>query len=239
MKVAFKVILFAFGLIITSCVKEEVGPGDVTAVKRIGIGYFDKLKVEDGFQVEVVRGSHIEVVVEAPDGYQDNIHTDISGTGELNIYLDKAIMPQDVKHKRVLITMPVLSSITAWGGSEVYTTGIFNPTKFKIDADGGSYVETNIATDELKVVASAGSEVKPYGEAGSLYVDELSGNSKLYGFRLLTSLSDLNLLGGSEAQVTAVDKLVVTASDASIVKYAGHPNIVYSLTGGSLLIDAN
>lgn len=239
MKVAFKIILFAFVLIFTSCIKEEIGPGDVTAVKRIGIGYFDKLKVEDGFQVEVVRGSHIEVVVEAPDGYQDNIHTDISGTGELCIYLDKAIMPQDVKHKRVLITMPVLSSITAWNGSEVYTTGIFNTPKFHIDADNGSYVETNIATDELNVIVSAGSEVKPFGEAGALYVDELSGASKLYGFRLLTSLSNLNLLGGSEAQVTAVDKLVVTASEASIVKFAGHPNIIHSLTGGSQLIDAN
>lgn len=239
MKIAFKVILLAFVLIFTSCIKEEFGPGDVTAVNRIGIGYFDKLKVEDGFQVEVVRGSHIEVVVEAPDGYQDNIHTDINGVGELCIFLDKAIMPQYVKHKRVLITMPLLRSITAWGGSEVYTTGIFNPSKFKIDADGGSYVETNIATDELSVIASTGSDVKPYGEAGILYVEELSGNSKLYGFRLLTSHSDLNLKGGSEAQVTAVNKLVVTASEASIVKYAGHPNIVHSLTGGSQLIDAN
>jgi Protein of unknown function (DUF2807). len=239
MKIAFKVILFAFVLIFTSCIKENIGPGDITAVKRIGIGYFDKLKVEDGFQVEVMRGSPTEVVVEAPDGYQNYIHTEVNGSGELCIYLDKAIMPQDVKHKRVLITMPILGSITAWDGSEVYTTGIFNTSKFYIDADNGSYVETNIATNELSVIASAGSEVKPYGEAGTLYLNELSGNSKLYGFRLLTSQSYLKVSGGSEAQVTAVDMLNVTASEASIVKYAGHPNIAHTLTGGSLLIDAN
>lgn len=239
MKVTFKLILLALVLAATSCVKEELGPGEIVQTDRVGLGYFDKLKVVDGIQVEVVRGSINEVIVEAPEGFQDDIYTEVNGLGELTISISQSINPQDIAHKKVFVTMPALSSITAWGGSEVYTSGVFSAPKFKIDADNNSYVETDIDTGELSVVATAGSEVKPFGYADALYVDELSGNSILYGFNLRTLISDLNLFGRSEAQVTAINKLVVTASEASIVKYRGNPTIVHSLTGGSLIINAN
>jgi hypothetical protein len=237
MKVTFKLMLFALVLAASSCVKDDLG--EVVQTDRIGLGYFDKLKVLDGIQVEVVRGSQNGVIVEAPDGFQDDIYTEVNGLGVLTISISQSINPQDIAHKKVFVTMPALSSITAWDGSEVYTSGTFSAPKFRIDADNNSYVDTDIDTGELSVIATAGSEVKAYGVADALYIDKLSGNSIFYGYSLRTQLSDLTLSGRSEAQVTAISKLVVTASEASIVKYAGHPNIVYSLPGGSQLIDAN
>lgn len=239
MKITFKLILFAFILTFTSCIKDEIGLGEVIQTDRVGLGYFDKLKVLDGIQVEVIRGNRNQVLVEAPKGFQNDIYTEVNGIGELTISINKNVDPQDIARKKVFVTMPALSSITAWGGSDVYTSGTFVAPKFKIDADGGSYIDTDINTGELSVIGTDGSEVKAYGVADALYLDELSGNSIFYGFRLETQLCDLKIWGRSEAQVTVVNKLVVTASESSIVKYAGHPNIVHSLTGGSLLINAN
>lgn len=238
MKIALRLIIFALVLTFTSCIEDNFGPGEITSTKR-STPIFDKVKVVDGFQVEIIRGNYLEVVVEAPEGYQQDIYTEVNKDGELCISLDKDINPLNVKHKKVFITMPTLRSITAWGGSEAYTTGTFTTPIFYFDADGGSYIEANITGNEANVIASARSDVKLVGDVDALYVDELSGNSKLYAFDLYTNLCELNLLGGSEAHVTTTQKLVVTASEASIVKYAGHPNIVHSLTGGSLIIYAN
>lgn len=238
MKRILPLVSLAFALLLTSCLKEQVIPGEVTLTHRITPN-FSKIKVEDGFQVEIIKGNSYNVAVEAPDGFQDYIYTDVSNDGVLSITLDSKFNPADITHKRVLIYMPTLMSITAWGNSEVFTTGIFASSKFYIDADEGSYVETNVSTDEMNVVASRGSDVKLSGETFTLFANELSGGSRLLAFRLRTIQSGLNLWGGSEAQVTVVDKLKVKASEASTVKFAGNPSITETLSGGSQIINAN
>lgn len=238
MKITLQLVTLAIAIIFTSCLKEQVTPGEVTLTHR-NTPNFSKIKVEDGFQVEIVKGNSYNVAVEAPEGFQDYIYTDVSNDGVLSIILDSRYNPNEVSHKRVLIYMPNLSSITTRGRSEVFTTGIFYSPSFTIDADDGCYVETNVSTDEMNVIASGGSDVKISGEAFALFADQLSGGSRLLAFRLRTIQSNLNLSGGSEAQVTVLENLRVKASGASTVKFAGNPSITENLTGGSQIINAN
>jgi hypothetical protein len=233
-----KLLLLVLPFVLSSCLKESITPGNVTSENRI-TPTFSKVNVSDGFQVEIVRGSGYEVAVEAPEGFLRYIYTSVQPNGELSILLDDSINPSEVSHKRVLIAMPALTSIVASGGSEVYTTGIFSSSRFTIDADGGSFVETNIATDELNLWASGGSDVRVYGEASFLNAQEVSGASRVFGFRLLTDIANLALSGGSEVQITAINQLNVKASGASTVKFAGYPDITKDLTGGSQIIDSN
>ena len=207
------------------------------ATSRI-VAPFAAVKASDGFLVDILRGNRQEVVVEAPEGFQDLIYTSVV-EGELRIELDRSIDPRDLPRKRVFIVVPYLNSVTAHSGAAIYGVGIWDAPQFYVDVDGGSYAEVNVGTNLLNLWASGGSEVKLTGEVQQLYADEISGNSHVYAYRLLTGQATLNLSGSSYVETTCVGLLNVSASGGSTVKYLGYPQVIHSLTGGSQVIDAN
>lgn len=237
MRGLFKSAIFALFLLALQSCSKTIIPGEVTSTTR-STPNFTMVYAESGIQVEIIKGSFFEVVVEAPEGYQSYIVTTVSN-GELQIFLDNSIKPNDVTHKRVLITMPTLTSLVANDGAEIYTTGIWSVPSFNIEASGNGYIESNISTNSLTANVSAGSELKLFGEARNFYIDELSGSSIVRAFRLLCNNAEIKVSGASEAQVSASDYLKVTATGASVVKFAGKPTIEHSLSPDSNIIDAN
>lgn len=235
MKTVFKIILLSMVLFATSCVKEEIYPDDIVEEERLGLGNFDMIKAESGVQVDVFRGGRFSVFVEAPEELQRYIFTQVRN-GELQIGTTRSI---DLRDVHIEVTLPRIYVATALDGAEILSKSIFDADTFKADADNGGHIVMGITTDELTVFASAQSDVELYGGTDALFVDELSGNSRLFAFDLKTNLSDLKLSGASEAQVTAARELRVVAIENSLVRFRGFPLVTQTLSGGSRVVNAN
>lgn len=239
MKIIFRLLLLLVpAALLSSCnLNNDIISRNVTQTVR-PVPPFSMVDIRDGFQVDIVKGSPQRVIIELPEELQRYAYADVFN-GELKISLDKSIDPRSVNIKRVQIFMPYLNSILASNGSEVYSPDAFNTSIFNIDVDNGAYVKANIFTDKLDAIATNDSDIEVQGEAGTLFVKEISNNSRLLAFRLQADNADLLLFGRSLAEVNTRYNLTVDAADQSTVRFIGYPTIYQKLSGGSVIIDSN
>lgn len=221
-----------------SCVIDnDIIPEDITSTTR-PTPPFDGVDIRDGFKANISWGPRERVIVEVPDEIQRYVYTDVYN-GELRVTLDKGINPGSVRVKQVYIELPYLNSILASNNAEVYSPNRFSTNIFNIDVTSGAYVKAQIDSDRLEAIATDASDIEVYGDAGTIFTKEISGNSQFLGFKLHANNADLFLLGQSLAEVYTTNNLKVEASGQSTVRFIGFPSIIHKLSGGSQIVDYN
>ena len=229
-----KALLFSTILLsATSCYINTISPepGRITTEVR-NTSTFTGLDIESGIRVTVTAGNTEKVEIEAREGYQPYILTEVRNN-TLRVYIDRRLNNRRGSDIQAFITMRTLDYVSASGGSRVTTSDMFRPDRFDVSLSGGSYLRVPITTNTITVDASGGSEASISGSAQRINADELSGGSRLLAADLRVNYCTIDASGGSTADVNVSDELNVRASGGSIVRYKGSPRITQSVSGGS------
>lgn len=184
---------------------------------------FKYISVQSGIDLEITQSNNQSVTVIANKDVIDRILTEVEGN-KLKIYIENSWKqkwrnngPMTVK-----VSTDHLERLTASGGSDVESIGVWKSDNFRIQSSGGSDIELEIDVDELEVQCSGGSDIDIAGRADDLEI-ESSGGSDFNGRKLKTKKANVRSSGGSDVYVHVTEKLVARASGASDIYYSGDP----------------
>lgn len=125
----------------------------------------------------------------------------------------------------IYITGNKLKDIDMSGATSFRTNETLNAPFFHISSSGASNINMNLNSDKVEAVVTGASDVNLKGRARKLNV-VATGASNFKGYDLLSDTCDVNASGASNARVNASEKISVSATGASSVKFKGDPKIV-------------
>jgi hypothetical protein len=194
---------------------------------------FDAIEVGGGIDLDLRQAQDFFVEVEA-DADPAEIITELRDeTLVIRRKSSRSFFFWNDDDARVHVTLPTLASLTASGGSDVRTQGNFASDNLKLVASGGSDLTIAVAAGSLEAVASGGSDLNVSGTARSVRVQS-SGGSDLNASRLVADEADVRSSGGSDLMIAVRDSIVGSASGGSDVIYSGEPRTVdVNASGGS------
>ncbi len=103
---------------------------------------------------------------------------------------------------------------------------------FRLAVSGGGSASVAVGADDLEVEAAANSAVVVSGEAKYLSI-RATERSKVDTRQLDAVSVEAEAVTGGEIRVSASERLVANARNASTIYYAGHPSIIKNRTSRS------
>ena len=223
-KILITILMSIFFL---SCNFDIIGPGKrgngkVTDESRNVSESFTAVKASEGLDVYITQGNSAGIVVEADENIIDLIRTDIRD-GVLRIHTEKPI--GRAKSKKVHVTMPEITKLSASSGADLETKGLINADKLVIDSSSGADIIVMVKASEVECNASSGSDIRVSGTAETLIADANQGSDIRAG-DLEVKNCTAEASSGSDITVNASEEINARASGGGDVKYAGNPNVV-------------
>lgn len=217
---------------LTGCIMDGIhGSGDSVTTKydfkdftSVAVGYGCETVIEkgDSYSVEVVVNENLK---EYLDVYQK---------GDEIVIRMKGMRSYSSLNLKAIITMPEIKSLSLSGGSRVNLKGEFTTaSNIYLALSGGSELYGHLKGNNADMALSGGSRLKLSGGADKLEADASGGSYlDLAGFSVKSCL--IGASGGSEFKVDVSDRLSVSASGGSVIRYKGDPKLGdISLSGGS------
>lgn len=193
---------------------------------------FKGLEVSSGIQVKASRSNAWSVAIKAdPADLADLL---VERRGEV-LYLGfkPGVWPRRHGLVEATVSFPRLDSLSLSGGSRA-DIGFDQPSQGLVDIrlSGGSVCTGTLVTGQLQCDLSGGSRLELAGKTGKLTC-QLSGGSALPGRDFRIDSANIDLSGGSRAELTVSQNLVCAASGGSRLVYRGQPTVQKTLSGGS------
>jgi len=233
---SFILASFILGIFLTtSCVfsgPSLKGNGDVVEENR-KVGSFDEIKVSRGINVYISQGEKTKVVVEADENLLEAIITKMDGN-TLKITTDANIRKS--KSKKVFVTCPNISVIKSYAGSNVYSENTIASKNLEISASAGSNIKLEVDAGELYVTSSAGSNIKLEGTA-EIFKGKSSAGSNIKAEDLFTNDCLARTSSGANIWISAKNNFEGHASSGGNVFYSGNPKTtdINKSSGGNVI----
>jgi hypothetical protein len=196
---------------------------------------FSAISVTSGIDLYINQGKTESVSVSAEKDKMDKIVTEVKD-GTLNIYVENGKwnwFNWNNKPVKVYVTVKDLNSVSATGGSDVYSEKKLDLIKLKVSATGGSDIKLEVDADEIVCQTTGGSDVSLSGTA-TVFKGSSTGGSDLKASELKSSYCSVSSTGGSDVYVWAEKEISISATGGSDVYYKGAARVVKSSsTGGS------
>jgi hypothetical protein len=194
---------------------------------------FNAIEVGGGIGLEVRQSQDFFVEVEAEGDLAEIITELRDDTLVIRRKTSRNFFRWGDDDAAVHVRLPNLVALTASGGSDARAEGTFAGDDLKIVASGGSDVTIDVRAGELEATASGGSDLRLTGTARSVHLRS-SGGSDLNGSQLTAEAVDVQSSGGSDVMITVRNSIVGSASGGSDVIYSGEPRTVdIDASGGS------
>jgi hypothetical protein len=246
-------LLLVLVMLFTGCTRVLIDTGDGTPGNRT-YDFTDFTSVEVGYamKLEVIPANTYKITIKGSESSLKHVTVEKKGD-KLKIGMDRLFL-SFINSPEVTITMPELLGLYLSGASEGKATGFKTSHDFTLTLSGGSSLEMDIETGDFKSELSGASEldgrlvvedadfkmsgaskVTLEGSANSIRIDG-SGASEAIMPLFTVNHADIELSGGSEAELTVNGRLDVNLSGASEVIYGGDTTLGnYNLSGSSNL----
>ena len=213
----------AIALALTSCntainfEKSITGSGNVVSVNR-NVASFDKIRVNQGLECEVIQSNEQQVTVEADDNLVNDIKTSVeNGTLVISTDYNNYI---NVSSKKVIVRVPKLVGLETNSGASLRTVNTLTGNDMIVKSSSGSSLEAEIEADNVTLESSSGSEQTVRGKALKLNTASSSG-SHIDADELTANEVFAQSSSGSSSSVKAVLLLDAKASSGSSINYSG------------------
>lgn len=196
---------------------------DANAQKR-NVGNFHAIEIGDGIDLYLSGGEEAVAVSASRAEDVDRIMTRVEN-GVLKVWFESRMNGLRVefgnRKLRAYISYKSLDNLKASGGSDVTVDGSIKSSKLAIHISGGSDFEGEVNCEDLSIQASGGSDVSIRGRSTRTEV-RASGGSDFNGFGLVTDMANLDVSGGSDAEITVNKEITAEASGGSDIHYKGN-----------------
>jgi hypothetical protein len=175
---------------------------------------FTSISLSNGFEFTITQSNSFNVKTTTDDNIQSYIQISKSGqTLTVGLRPGYGVTTSTL---RVEISMPSLSRLELSGGTHGAATGFSSTNNFQMDASGGSRVQMQGQANDLTLNASGGSQL------------DLSDYT--------VKNANVNLSGGSQAQISAKGRIDANLSGGSHMTYTGNPTMGnINVSGGSTI----
>jgi hypothetical protein len=209
------------------CWDDDCGP-EVT--RTYDLSGFDAIQVEDAFRVTVRQAAGFRVEASVPERREDDLEIRRDGT-----WLRIGGRGRCGAVSRVTVELPGLRRIEARDASRITLRDISSSGRLELDLSGASHVEGDLDADTTLVRLATASEAELEGTTERLELD-LAEASRARLRDLASRRAEAELRAASTATISVSQWLDVTASGASVLRYAGDPELGrVDLSGGSRL----
>ncbi len=190
-----------------------VGSGHVVTQNQ-PFSDFTSVRVSSGFEFVITQSNSFNVKTTTDDNIQNYIQ--ISKSGNTLTVEVKSGYGITTSTLRVVISMPSLSRLELSGGAHGSATGFVSTNNFEIDASGGSRVQMLGQAGDLTVNASGGSQL------------DLSNNTVMN--------ANVDISGGSQAEINPSGRIDGNLSGGSHLFYSGNPTLGnINVSGGATI----
>jgi Putative auto-transporter adhesin, head GIN domain len=201
------------------------------------VSNFKGIRISSGIDLYIKQGSVESVRIVGDKDKLEKVKTEKEGD-VLKIYAGSSKgwfnFDFDWSNKKTIkayVTVKNLNSISATGGSDVFSEGKLDLIKLDIKATGGSDVKLDLDTDELTCETTGGSDVTLSGTA-TVFKASATGGSDLKAKNLRTNFCNISSTGGSDAHVWAEKEISISATGGSDVYHKGGARVVQSSASG-------
>lgn len=201
------------------------GSGQVVSQSRAAAG-FDRVAVEDEFDVVVTVGPAHAVQVTGDDNLLPYVRTEVRG-GTLHIETDRDLDP--TRGIRLTVSTPSLVSLSASGSSDVRATGV-RAAAFDASSSGSSDLVGEGDFGDLRSSVSGSGSMRLSGTADDVDA-AVSGSGDLDLARVAARAARVRVSGSGSASVHAVETVNASVSGSGDVRYAGSPRVESSVSG--------
>ncbi|MBF7090524.1 DUF2807 domain-containing protein [Flavobacterium sp. ALJ2] len=209
------------------------GSGKVVTEKRNIQGNFENVSVSNAIDLVIEQSDKTEISVEADDNLINKITTKIEGN-TLVIKCDYNSF-SNIKSKKVIVKMPIITNIKASSASTVKTINVIRGEDINLDASSAADMNINIESDAITCETSSASNIAIEGKALKLNVSASSG-SGINAKRMLANDIDAQASSGASIQVHPVLSLKAKASSGGNINYNSIPKSIEkkSSSGGNI-----
>ncbi len=217
---------FLLALFLSSCGFDinigdgKKGNGTVVEESREIIEEFTAISASEGLDVYVTQASEFGITVEADENIIDLIGTDIKD-GELRIH---AIQNIGRATKKVYVSLPEITALESSSGADLIGQNSIETDQIKLSASSGSDLKIDLNANEVKADASSGADIKISGETQSLHANASSG-SDINARELLAKTGYADASSGADISVNVSESLVADASSGGDVSYTGDASV--------------
>ena len=205
------------------------GSGTITSAP-IEVTPFSAIEVSHHFTVRIAIGSPESATLRVDDNLLDVADVGVhDGTLRIGLRFGTEVTHATLE---VDVTVPALERVTASGASQVRVDGRNEVERVDLVLSGTSELTGDLEVGRGHLELSGTSTATLSGGAGTLDVT-VSGASHLYADELSVGDLTIDASGASAADVAVSGRLSAGASGASMVRYAGSPDVERSTTSGA------
>jgi len=190
--------------------------------KTAAISNFNQVTVSSGIDLYLKQGDTEKVSVVSNAELLKDVIIEKKGSS-LNIRFKNNISWQRIfkgKSIKAYVTYKTLNSLSASGGSDVFTQNTLKTSRFSVHVSGGSDLKMNIIAEDLDLHSSGGSDVELKGSARNLEINS-SGGSDIDAFNFIVENARVHSSGGSDVNIHVTNALEANASGGSDIVFKG------------------
>ncbi|NVK52816.1 MAG: DUF2807 domain-containing protein [Flavobacteriaceae bacterium] len=180
---------------------------------------FEQVEVGQGIDLYITQDTKQSLVVSADENLHKLIKTEITN-GVLKIYSKRNI--RRAKSKKIYLSMPVINSIKASSGADVYTENTINATTFNATVSSGADARIEVIASTISASASSGADMILRGKTTNLSVKASSGSS-INAYNLKSKEASAKVSSGANIDVYVTESLTARASSGGDIDYKGDP----------------
>lgn len=229
----FSIYILMFFLA-TSCIEHfNIKGNGLEATEARTVESFSRVKSAGSFDVQIVKGDELEVLVKAETNILPHIKTSVSNH---TLLID---IPGfgNVKNRlpmTVFITMPELLSVKQSGSGDI-VTDYFTGEKIELFVSGSGSIATEIEANIVEAGISGSGWILMSGEAKQSYLS-VSGSGNINSSELLLQSCNAHISGSGTMQVHAEESIYARISGSGNLYYRGNPKVEFSITGSGKII---
>jgi Putative auto-transporter adhesin, head GIN domain len=180
---------------------------------------FSGIKVSEGIDAYLKKGTREEVRVEASGTDLSNVITEVSGD-YLKIHMEEGVYRN--RTVKVYVTYVSINSLGASSGANVFHEGILKTDDLILKASSAGTIELKTEAKTVEAGASSAGEIVVEGSAGTVELDASSAG-EIDAYNLTCDKAEAEASSGASVKLTVVKDLEARASSGGSIRYRGNP----------------
>ncbi len=229
----FTLLLFAA----TSCIEEfNIHGNGVEATEERAVSMFNKIKSSGDFDIQIINGDELEVLVTAEENILPYIGTSVSNN-TLQIDIQGMHNVRNRLPMSVLITVPQLVSVKQSGSGSI-TADYFSGDEMEFSLSGSGSISADVDADLVVASISGSGWIIITGDSNESELN-ISGSGNIDSSELTVDNCNAHISGSGNMQVNALKLITARISGSGNVYYTGNPVTEANISGSGKLVHRN
>lgn len=206
--------------------------------KNVSVKAFNEVTVSSGLDLYLTQTTNEALTIKGHEDLIKDVVVEQNGSSLVIKYKDGVNWGRIFKNQsiKVYLNYKNIKSLTASGGSDVYTQNNLKADVLNLRASGGADLKLTLTVKDLNLTISGGSDAELKGSGENL-IATASGGSDIDAFGYVVNNARVTASGGSDANIYVNKALEAGASGGSDVNYKG--SAVLKKTSSSKSGDVN